>query len=105
LALAPYAIINKDRNSWVLKLYHDGTTFHIGMFPERSTAENAKDRFKQMNEMGETLETINRQINFEFKNIQPTLPQTFTRAHKDRLRQQYAQEIDWIVGHTFLSSI
>ncbi len=55
--------------------------------------------------MGETIETIRKQINFEFKNIQPTLPQNFLKAHKDRLRQQYAHEVAWIAGHTFLSGI
>jgi hypothetical protein len=55
--------------------------------------------------MGETIETISRQINFEFKNIQPTLPQNFLKAHKDRLRQQYAHEVAWIAGHTLLSGI
>ncbi len=89
----------------MLKVKHDGTYVYIGSFPEWSTAENAKDRIKQLNEMGETLETIRRQINFEFKNIQPTLPQNFLKAHKDRLRQQYAQEVAWIAAQTFLSSI
>ena len=89
----------------MVKVKQDGTWFYVGVFPERSTGENAKDRFKQLNEMGETLETIRRYINFEFKNIQPTLPQRFSKAHKDRLRQQYAHEVAWIAGYTFLSGI
>ncbi len=89
----------------MVKVKQDGTYFYVGLFPQRSTAENAKDRFKQMNEMGETLDTIKRQVNFEFKNIQPNLPQNFGKAHKDRLRQQYAQGVDWTTGHTFLSGI
>ena len=85
---------------------NDGKRFLIASFAERTTANKAIARFVQLNEKGETIETIRRQIHFEFnKDAEKTILDRFSNAHKDHLRQQYAQEMEWITSHTLLSSL
>jgi hypothetical protein len=95
-------IIKHGKYSKVQIKGNDGAELYICKFPERKTAEKAVARFEQMNEKGETFESIKRQITFEFTSKNH---RQFSHAYKDRLRQQYAHEIEWIASHPFLSSV
>ena len=100
----PTVVAGSNNRTSLRIIDNDGKCLYIASFAERTTAKKAVARVEQMNEKGETIETIRRQIHFEFnKDAEKT--DRFLKAHKDRLRQQYAQEIEWITSHTLLSSV